>query len=268
MDAATLQTKLGDDLWKASTSGSVDDVQAYVSRQTTLNPDYKVPIQDIMSAATMEDHADLVNYCLQQGATANSNVMSFLITNESIKTHKALIKANAIPIDYYIPWFGTVLSVAVRDGLYEWTDFCLKAGADPNKDKVEEHLSLLASAAENGHLDIICLLLDNGARLKGSGAIVQAADAGEIKAITLLLEKGADINEIGVEDETDRRVTAKMGGALHKAVRAGHTEVVKLLLEKGADINLTDVQGRTPLALAREEGRGDMATLLESYGGK
>jgi ankyrin repeat protein len=82
------------------------------------------------------------------------------------------------------------------------------------------------------------------------------------------LEKGADIDEIGVEDPTDKRTKAKMGTGLHKAVRAGHTEIVKLLLEKGADVNLKNVQGWTPLALAKEEDRKDITQLLESHGGK
>ncbi|KAF2681015.1 ankyrin, partial [Lentithecium fluviatile CBS 122367] len=216
---------LGDELWKASTSGSADDVQSYISIQRSLDPTYEAPIQDIMSAATMEDHVGIVKYCLQLGVKADPNIMSFLIASESIETHKALIEAKAIPIGHYIPWFGTVLSVAAKDGLYEWTKFCLEAGADPNKDKVDEHLSVLASAAENGHLDIIQLLLEHGAKLQGSGAIVQAAKAGKKEAVMLLLERGANINEIGVEHETDKRITVEMGSALHKAVRTGHTKI-------------------------------------------
>jgi ankyrin repeat protein len=268
MDNATVKANLGDELWEASTSGPVADIESYISRQQTLDPSYKAPYQDIMSAATMKDHVEVVKYCLQQGATVNDNVMSFLITAESMETHKVLIEAKAIPIDHYIPWFGTVLSVAATDGLYEWTKFCLEAGADPNKDKVDDELSVLASAAGNGHLDVIRLLLDKGAVLDGSGAIVEAAKAGEKDAVALLLDMGADINEIGIKDATNKSVTTKAGSALHKAVTAGHMAIVQLLLEKGADINLTDVQGRTPLALAKQEGRADMIELLESHGGK
>jgi len=268
MDVATVKAKLGDELWKASTSGSIANIESYTSHQHTLDPSYKAPFQDIISAATMKDHVDVVKYCLQQGATVDHNVMAFLITNESMETHKVLVDAKAIPIDHYIPWFGTILSVAATDGLYEWTKFCLEAGADPNKDKVDEELSVLASAAGNGHLDIVRLLLDNGAELKDSGAIVQAADAGEKDAVALLLERGADIDEIGIKNATDKRVTAKMSRALHKAVKAGHMDVVRLLLEKGANINLTDVRGRTPLALAREEGRAELIEALENCGGE
>lgn len=267
MDVATLKAKLGD-LWEPSTSGSVKDIQSMIDRQLSTNSSYRPPFQDIMCAATMKDRVDIVKYCLQQGATADRNVMSFLISSDSINTHKALVEAKAIPIDHYIPWFGTVLSVAATDGHFEWVKFCLESGADPNKDKVDEHLSVLASAAENGHIDVMELLLAHGAVLHGSGAIVQAAEAGEREAVAFLLDKGADINEIGVEHPLDMRVTAKMGTALHKAVRAGHMDIMQMLLEGGAEINLPDVQGRTPLALAKLEGRTEMMELLESRGGK
>ena len=78
--------------------------------------------------------------------------------------------------------------------------------------------------------------------------------------IRFLLKRGADINEIGVEDETDERETAEMGTALHKAIVGGYEGVVRLLLEEGADTDLKDIQGRTPLALA-EGPKGDSAII-------
>lgn len=132
---------------------------------------------------------------------------------------------------------GTVLSVAATSGLHSWAKFCLEQGADPNYDKpVDEHKTILAGAAENGKVDIVALLLEHGARLKGSGAIAGAAEAGETQAVKFLLESGNDfdINEMGVEHPTDPRETEDMGTALHKAATEGHKEVVELLVKHGA----------------------------------
>ncbi len=121
--------------------------------------------------------------------------------------------------------------------------------------RVDYFKSVLAAAAESGHIEVIELLLQHGAQLKDSGAIVLAAEEGQVDMIRFLLKKGADINEIGVEDKIDERETAEMGTALHKAIVGGHEGVVRLLLDEGADTNSKDIQERTPLALARQRGK-------------
>ncbi len=98
------------------------------------------------------------------------------------------------------------------------------------------------------------LLLDHGANLKNSGAIVAAAAAGKTEMVQFLLKRGADIDEIGIHHPTDRRYDERMGSALHQAIWKGHNELLSLLLKEGADVRLRDTKGRTPLALALAEG--------------
>jgi ankyrin repeat protein len=56
------------------------------------------------------------------------------------------------------------------------------------------------------------------------------------------------------------------GTLLHFAVRAGRQETVEFLLEAGADPNIADDEGRTPLQLAVEQGRADLAEPLGRSG--
>lgn len=123
---------------------------------------------------------------------------------------------------------------------------------------------LVAATAERGTTDIVSLLLEHGAWLKGSGAIVLAAEAGMKDVIKFLLEHGVDIDEVGVEDPTDERQTENMSSALHKAVSAGHKGAIELLVDKGANIELKDAKGRTPLGLAEESRNAEIVELLQS----
>src|ERR1019366_8283483 len=54
--------------------------------------------------------------------------------------------------------------------------------------------------------------------------------------------------------------------ALHAASEAGHLEIVQSLLEVGADVNERDEYHWTPLFLASNEGRVEVAKLLIEYG--
>lgn len=268
---AERKAQLGDELYRACSKGDLDAILAFIKHQESLKTSYKSPLPIMMEVATNHDHAHVVSWCLDRGATVDDNVMRTLIGAGAFNTHKVLIEANAVDIDYYITWFGTVLSVAATSGNHAWAKFCLEKGADPNYDKpVDEYKTILAGVAENGKVDIVALLLEHGARLKWSGAIVVAAEAGQTQVVKFLLEKGEDldINEIGVEHPIDPRETEDMGTALHKAVTEGHKEIVELLVEHGADMNFQDVQGRTPLALARENLRSEIVDLLRDRGAK
>lgn len=81
-----------------------------------------------------------------------------------------------------------------------------------------------------------------------------AAEEGKMEMVKLLLDEGADINEIGIEHPTDPRFREDMGTALHRAVERGQEEVVGFLLERGADAGLKDPMGRTPVDLAKGKG--------------
>lgn len=115
----------------------------------------------------------------------------------------------------------------------------------------------LQAASQNGHLEIIKLLLRHQADVEvedkdGDRAVHHAAFGDEPGVMELLARAGADLNA-----RNKRRQTA-----LHIAVNKGHVGVVKTLLELGCHPSLQDSEGDTPLHDAISKKRDDMLTLL------
>jgi ankyrin repeat protein len=56
--------------------------------------------------------------------------------------------------------------------------------------------------------------------------------------------------------------------ALHGAVAFGRAEMVRWLLERGVDdVNMLDFRGKTPLAVALENGHTEIVEMLRQHGG-
>jgi ankyrin repeat protein len=79
----------------------------------------------------------------------------------------------------------------------------------------------LQAASDSGHLDIVQLLVENGADVNGQGGCVSIASCSS----NTILEGG------------------KYGTALQAASDSGHVQIVEFLLQRGANPN---VQGQKP----------------------
>ncbi|XP_045135412.1 E3 ubiquitin-protein ligase MIB1-like isoform X2 [Portunus trituberculatus] len=151
------------------------------------------------------------------------------------------------------------------------TEELVKAAATGDAQKVDELLkkgdvdvngvfaghTALQAASQNGHLEVIHILLRNNAHVEkedkdGDRAIHHAAYGDEPAVVQLLAEDGADLNA-----RSKRRQTP-----LHVAVNKGHVGVVKTLLELGGHPSLQDHEGDTPLHDAVSKKRDDILTLL------
>lgn len=123
----------------------------------------------------------------------------------------------------------------------------VKAAANGDAQKCEEILkkrdadvngvfashTALQAASQNGHLEVIKVLLKNGADVEiedkdGDRAVHHAAFGDEPAVVEVLAQSGCDLNA-----RNKRRQTP-----LHIAVNKGHVGVVKILLELGCHPSL------------------------------
>jgi ankyrin repeat protein len=98
------------------------------------------------------------------------------------------------------------------------------------------------------------------ARLSADGfpVLTTAASAGHLEMVRLLVEQGANVNAKGPVGMT----------ALMLASSSGRTEIVRFLLDHGADFNAKAFGGQTAMLLAANEGRSEVVELLASRGSR
>ena len=155
---------------------------------------------------------------------------------------------------------GTIHVVA-RNGYLAGVQAYLDAGVDINA-RDENGSTPLHWAALEGHKDIVELLINRGAEVNATSEIGgwtplhMAASKNHIQVVSFLIKKGAD------ED-----AKAIIGGwtPLHWAALEGHKDIVELLIKLGANINSKDNMGNTPLDLAIQYERLDIAEYLSTY---
>lgn len=112
-------------------------------------------------------------------------------------------------------------------------EILLQRGANKEHRNVSDYTPL-SLAASGGFVNIIKLLLDNGAEINsrtgsklGISPLMLAAMNGHVAAVKLLLDMGSDIN---AQIETNRNT------ALTLACFQGRHEVVSLLLDRKANV--------------------------------
>ena len=112
--------------------------------------------------------------------------------------------------------------------------------------------SALCRAAENGHLEVVCLLLDSGANIHTGNdyALRCSVECGYLNVVELLIERGASIH---TED----------GQALRLAAERGYLEMVSLLLDSGAD---APADNDRALRQSVTQGHSDVVLLLLEHG--
>jgi uncharacterized protein len=163
-----------------------------------------------------------------------------------------------------------------------------QAGGDVNARFVGSHAETpLHWAASSGDVDAIDALLDAGADIEASGAVLGGgpplADAvgfAQWQAARHLVDAGAttrlkDAAALGLMGRVESQLAAEespdveaMTGALWTACRAGQDEAAAYLLARGADANWIGWDGLTPLDVASQEGHEQLAEWLRTKGAK
>ena len=136
-----------------------------------------------------------------------------------------------------------LLLISCEYGYLEIIKLLLKNGANVNeKDKYNTGLTLLMKASIYGHLEIVKLLIQNYANINeknvdGWSSLMVVSMYGKLKIANFLLQNCADINQ-----RDNNGLTSLMYASIHK-----NFEIVKLLVENGANINIKDNNGYTAL---------------------
>jgi len=136
-------------------------------------------------------------------------------------------------------------------------------GKDLTSDEARttRNVTALYIASEQGHRDVVELLLDEGADVnaksyKNRTPLYGASANGHRDIAQLLLDKGAEVDARSVEGATP----------LYIASQQGHSEIVRILLNMDADVNAKSEEVAPALSIASEEGHSDIVNMLLDKG--
>jgi ankyrin repeat protein len=237
-------------------------------------------------AAVIGNHLECAKLLLEQGADPNSTVEAggTPVSNAMRKGNDALVSL------LYAHGASMTLDSACWIGRIELAAEIIKG--DPASINAGGDYGALCMAAGYGHMDIVKMLVRNGADLNApwyaNNYIGYAVDTG-MDMVKYLLDSGADPNNANWQGVTYlhraawlgnipfARILLEYGATLDAidteyettplgwAAKFGQTEMVRFLLEKGANPGLpVNSTWARPLAWARRKGHADVVSLLDN----
>jgi len=159
----------------------------------------------------------------------------------------------------------TVQEAALAGDLKRVKELVEKDPKQANDTSSPDGFPPLAMAAYLGRGEIVTYLLARGADLNfalpglGFSALTGAVDNNQSEAVKILLEAGADPNY---------RYEDGAASVMTTAAAVGNPAIMKALLDAGGDPNGGTKDGKTPLALAIEKGKTEVAEMLRRHGAK
>ena len=140
----------------------------------------------------------------------------------------------------------------------------LEHGADPNNNYVSifgDYQALIQTiVGAKPSLAILQVLLKNGAKVEGTGALIAAAERGDIKAAQVILEEAKQagmlttiLEEVVEYGPEDLREDGEIGTPLEMAVKNKHEDVEELLRKYLADLEMKKARRRSGPDLRKEK---------------
>jgi len=157
----------------------------------------------------------------------------------------------------------TPLMFAADNGHTEIVRLLLEAGANPNVSMAtRDYDTPLLMAIRWEDLELVKLLVLWGATVdacnrKGTTALASASDTGYTDMVEFLIECGADVNAKQIDDHFT---------PLLYACQSGRLETARLLLDRGALVDAHSIYCATPLMWAASQGHTELCSLLIERG--
>lgn len=211
--------------------------------------------------AVINADSDGLKLLLKHGARPDSDgALTSAVIASRPENIRVLLDAGADPLST-TKSFKSALSTACGFGDFEIVKQLLSAIKD--RQRLSADSTLLPSAAQSGQVEIVRLLLDNGASVSakvanGLTALHWAATTDSVETTHALIAAGADVN---VQDDAGYTPLAC-------AVERRNNAQVAALLSHGAKLEVPIKSGGSPLVLAAEYGYLDTVQLLLKAGAK
>jgi ankyrin repeat protein len=246
-------------LWTAARRGRLPVVRWLVARGADVEiPGSAVHVTQVMVSpyciAVRSRRTETARFLLDHGARVDVFCAAFLGELDALLGHigAGLVNAQSPHEDFHPV---TPLHHAVDGGSVAATTLLLESGADARTCGGR----LLTSAARQGSIHLVRLLLDHGA---GAAEAESLGPLGTDRTIgELLVALGFDLNVPIRDQETPLTMSCR-------ADKGEHPETVAALLELGADPNTPNAKGRTPLAIATGAGFDRTVALLRAAGAR
>lgn len=216
----------------------------------------KEPGQTPVQVAMRAGYWKIVRLLAEHGARITIHQAACLGQLEKVKQ----LLAEGAEVDALDPQGWTALRWAAQEGHVDVVQLLLAHGADING-KSDGGVPLI-EAMERRHSDVAAVLIMNGAKLNVASdryaktLLEMAASSGRRDLAELLISKGAAA-------ETDR---GPISQAMISAAEAGRKDMVEFFFARGADVNAKGGTGWTALHCAAEFGHADIAQLLIARG--
>jgi ankyrin repeat protein len=259
--AEDIQTKL----LRAAEIGDVNILQE-ILKDGTADLEMKWKTEVPLHIAAANGKIPFVRMLLEAGVAPDTKdfygfrAITMAVTAGETEAVRELIKAGADlfaedevdELKYYL------LEAAAQNGHVEVVRLLLAHGLDINH-LSEELNSPLIMAALHGYHEVVAFLISAGADVKiknqqGNTALLAAAFKGHAKVVRLLIEAGLDPNDPNADGTF----------AIVLATRGDYAKVVRELIRGGANVNVVDSNGNSPLSVAAKSSHMEMVNLFLS----
>ncbi|KAF9552382.1 ankyrin [Agrocybe pediades] len=176
------------------------------------------PLQAGLIAAAESGQGEVVRSLLNSGFEVSPDVILAASESGSTQVFQAMIDCGW-DINQSAGHTGDALSHAAADDGTDLARFLLEHGADPNKNERAGMWTALDLAVMHASPATAQLLIDHGAAIQNTNALIIAAQDGRIDMLELLLNNGAKVDEV---PENDLPTEYKGLNALQVAEKENH----------------------------------------------